>query len=1019
MLTTDRSDSLQKVTFALLPSLKTLCDLTLSIPISFCNMSASRDNLESKKRFVKMAFDSKQAYQAEAKVKDFESALNAARPTLDASYLSESEAYLGCLRRDLSLLKIDEEYTSKMQSWRSQLRRTESSCDNYEPGRGCNAESDYRRILGEINAMLSKPELQASKEVKQFTHEWTTTLKPHMDRKIADLNIKMEWSEQSSSLQGWIRPLERDIANLVASSRDPRGGADQLQKTTESARDALDKLDKSRWGAYEPAQTLITKISDLVAKAYDAMGDADAAKTKSSEAKASRDDRDIDDKLSAAPAAVAEAIRAGKCSYSVTKDNFKRQPYFSCNTCGDGYGLCIACRRSGCHPHDHTYSELKMEDFYCDCGHSGKCKCIYGPPPSSSTPSSTPSSSSTSPSATGPVCKSKHAMAPSSRSCNCDGCGKSATSAATCHTCDYDLCGACVKKATPPSSSSSSSASSASALPSPSPSPASSTFEVWVPGNASTDQPAGRFDTSNRQCKLALRDALDRWNSRAIYFNNAWREVTKMEKELEEEKGDNLEWAKNNLDRYLSDAEDVTSSYRSVQDDIISVTGKDHPAVRHVEDELRAHIKLVRDHRDKADKILNQKTFERTVHDLMQMAQEVYKEGYESRDNLHASVYISGEPYQSLDTVFVFVLKTLNDVKSKLAEAGATASSAAAADVAGRFYPIRDEVAKLEALAKAAHEEVCVRWATQITESGRELEEAQKYRNALQSVLGDAPCVQRLDAKMKGITEEKKKQKESQAASNKLAQEKFDKDYAAERAKMTSSWLTPYAAGGKVYCEGEVWSYDGKDGNAKCEGSDGEYRWFSWDGINLKGPHGSGVWNEKTLVYSSSRPIYIYAFDGKIFTPQDKHDELPSFKWDGNVLLPSGGKDSSKWSSRVVRFDGKVPVTILLAIALRPWADDRAIELTGTKLCRAGLHHEGVQAKTCDKCSTNSRLACCVCRDPMAFARNPALQCKYCEGRCSAACVKCGGSFAYTPAFLCDVCHYSFNGNCIRQTQHY
>eukprot|EP00026_Physarum_polycephalum_P001020 Phypoly_transcript_01021.p1 GENE.Phypoly_transcript_01021~~Phypoly_transcript_01021.p1 ORF type:complete len:442 (+),score=127.07 Phypoly_transcript_01021:137-1327(+) len=51
------------------------------------------------------------------------------------------------------------------------------------------------------------------------------------------------------------------------------------------------------------------------------------------------------------------------------------------------------------------------------------------------------------------------------------------------------------------------------------------TFEEWIPG--STEKPIGRFDATNRQCKLDLRSPLQVWNRWADDFNNAWEEYLK------------------------------------------------------------------------------------------------------------------------------------------------------------------------------------------------------------------------------------------------------------------------------------------------------------------------------------------------------------------------------------------------------------------------------------------------------------------------------------------------------------
>jgi hypothetical protein len=127
--------------------------------------------------------------------------------------------------------------------------------------------------------------------------------------------------------------------------------------------------------------------------------------------------------------------------------------------------------------------------------------------------------------------------------------------------------------------------------------------------------------------------------------------------------------------------------------------------------------------------------------------------------------------------------------------------------------------------------------------------------------------------------------------------------------------------------------------------------------------------------------------------------------------------NKDNWKIRNVRMDGKVPVPVLLAIAMRLYAERKIQECSGAHLCKSGLSNEGVQAKTCDKCSRNSSVCCAVCREGVPFPRNPAMMDKYCANKI-ASCVKCGGSFANNAAFLCDPCKNAFNGKCIRTTSH-
>ena len=65
------------------------------------------------------------------------------------------------------------------------------------------------------------------------------------------------------------------------------------------------------------------------------------------------------------------------CTYSVTKgDSFIKQQWFHCKTCqleGE-LGMCAACAIN-CHKGHEIYSKNE-EAAYCDCGASGKCKCL-------------------------------------------------------------------------------------------------------------------------------------------------------------------------------------------------------------------------------------------------------------------------------------------------------------------------------------------------------------------------------------------------------------------------------------------------------------------------------------------------------------------------------------------------------------------------------------------------------------------------------------------------------------------
>jgi uncharacterized protein (DUF2147 family) len=321
-----------------------------------------------------------------------------------------------------------------------------------------------------------------------------------------------------------------------------------------------------------------------------------------------------------------------------------------------------------------------------------------------------------------------------------------------------------------------------------------------------------------------------------------------------------------------------------------------------------------------------------------------------------------------------------------------------------------DEVEKLYAEAKKGHKEVCIASATKVAASDWP-DKADQYIQSATEELGNVPELAEIQVKIKQAKEKIAAKRAADDAASLAESKKRDEENRKWHAEMRSAWITPYP-GGKVYCENEVWTYNA-DGSASS--SDGTT--YTFNGVNLSGSmYGSGYWNGKTFTWSqSNRDLYSFTLENGNFSCHTNNLDL-AWKWDGTILTPLSS-NSGVWGSRNVRFDGKVPVPMLLAIAMRKWTLHRAEEISGSFLCKSALWNEGVNAKICDKCSANHKPQCAVCQDKLPFPRNPALMCKYCANL-SPACVKCGGSFPYNAAFLCDACQYAFNGNCVRTTRH-
>lgn len=108
--------------------------------------SPAVDNLEGKKKWIRMAFDGKDPYTSEPKVttssyiylsycffqlKDFENAFNQCRGSLDANYTKQTEQYIADLTNGLAGMKLSKEWGNKPSQWKSQLTRIENMFDSY------------------------------------------------------------------------------------------------------------------------------------------------------------------------------------------------------------------------------------------------------------------------------------------------------------------------------------------------------------------------------------------------------------------------------------------------------------------------------------------------------------------------------------------------------------------------------------------------------------------------------------------------------------------------------------------------------------------------------------------------------------------------------------------------------------------------------------------------------------------------------------------------------------------------
>jgi len=74
---------------------------------------------------------------------------------------------------------------------------------------------------------------------------------------------------------------------------------------------------------------------------------------------------------------VQQCLDSGYCTYVVTKENYAKQYWVQCRTCGyvNNKGCCDSCAEK-CHSGHDTFARTLTDQFYCDCGPSGTCICL-------------------------------------------------------------------------------------------------------------------------------------------------------------------------------------------------------------------------------------------------------------------------------------------------------------------------------------------------------------------------------------------------------------------------------------------------------------------------------------------------------------------------------------------------------------------------------------------------------------------------------------------------------------------
>jgi hypothetical protein len=210
-------------------------------------LEAAKQTLNFKKRFIVSALEDKSSRAADdavSRVEQFEQELakHAEAVASDPAYDKELRDFLAKAKTDAAIKKnvADAEY--KVQSWRSVIRRTESSLDDElkNPRGYCNPK-EWERVLSE------KREFQPLPELESLCKDWSSFIAefPEMEKKIVGklraVELAGEWRNEGGVLEGWVtRSLPRDIRN-ARENPSPRN-ADTLQKCVENA--------KVRWGFF-------------------------------------------------------------------------------------------------------------------------------------------------------------------------------------------------------------------------------------------------------------------------------------------------------------------------------------------------------------------------------------------------------------------------------------------------------------------------------------------------------------------------------------------------------------------------------------------------------------------------------------------------------------------------------------------------------------------------------------------------------------------------------------------------
>lgn len=690
-----------------------------------------------------------------------------------------------------------------------------------------------------------------------------------------------------------------------------------------------------------------------------------------------------------------------------TGKNYTRQPYYSCYTCSSGYGVCVTCRFN-CHPQDHNIGWVKVEDMYCDCGASGKCKFMGSGDGDSS-------------SAHVVTCKNGHELGRSRGSISCDICSASGYESYRCAPCNWDMCLACYNSKTLGGSNESASTQTQNAAefqPSasgrfhcePNTSAYSSdTGEKWVPGNSR--RPFGKFDTTNRKLNSKLRDVFDRWNQWVADSNEPYEEFLTARDYLNEENRD-LDCSFNNLNNLLENMGKYVPHMRTVIEDATKLTkSASHPAILRMEEERKNIMSIIRKLREGAEKEYNEAKFTEKVEKPLKNIRLTIRELESSKDFFQGTINIDGY----YGEYYYFEGQNGGWRNCDVPRVGLGEVKKAKEALGNRLdHPLAAEVLKLEKELIEIHSEICLKYARHFAADGW-MDKSQEYRNSYVQVHGETDALQKLDEDLNQAKDSANKQREIEAEKARLEYEQREREANEERERLKKIWKDRYTAGGTIYCDQEEWSYDSA-GLVKLKGSE---VYYEWTGYGLSGSvYGSGTWDGTNFYwYYDHRYVYKYQFNGEKFF-LDTGKEIPSFSWNGAVLSPENPNDNFR--NRLVRCDGEVPPLVCLAIALRLFARTRISECEGEHVCRSALFNEGQQGMLCEKCSTNSRVGCAVCGDYISFPRNIAYCCKYCVTFVGSGCMKCGGSFARVPGFLCDTCQFKFTGNsyCVRTNPH-